>query len=286
VIQGGDGGMEYPMCTLILGEGKIEGLVGTAIHEIAHSWYQMALASNEALYAWMDEGFADFAADEVIAHITKTPDDHAGAYKNYFAMVNNGLLEVPNQHSDHFITNKGYKTGSYTTGELFLNQLRYIIGDKNFYAGIKRYYNTWKFRHPEPNDFMRVMEKTSGLQLHWFERYWINSNKKIDYEIREVVGNGDNTDITLARVADIPMPIDVVVNFKDGTSQSFYIPLNEMMGAKLPQALPDWPWVNPTYKVVVSKPVASISSIEIDPSIRMADVNRNNNKWTPAEGSN
>lgn len=294
VIQGGDGGMEYPMCTLILGEGKLAGLVGTAVHEIAHSWYQMVLASNEALYAWMDEGFADFATDEVWARLTKTPDDHAGAYKGYMAMVNNGMLEVPNQHSDHFITNKGYKTGSYTTGDLFLNQLRYIMGDKYFYAGMKRYYNTWKFRHPEPNDFLRVMEKTSGLQLHWFYRYWINTNKKIDYEVHEVVGNGDRTDIILARVADIPMPIDVVVTFKDGSRQMLYIPLNEMMGAKpLAEAgmnnetLPDWAWTNQSYKASIAKPISEISTIEIDPGMGMADVNRANNKWSAAEdGSN
>ena len=286
VIQGGDGGMEYPMCTLILGEGKIAGLAGTALHEIAHSWYQMALASNEALYAWMDEGFADFSSDETVCFITETKDDHADAYRYYFSMVTNGLLEVPNQHSDHFITNKGYKAGSYTTGELFLNQLRYIMGDKNFYGGMRRYYNTWKFRHPEPNDFLRVMEKTSGLQLHWFERYWINSNKKIDYKLKEIVRDGEKTDITLARVADIPMPIDVLVTFKDGTTQLVYIPLNEMMGGKLPNAQPDWNWTDPTYKFVLDKPLSSISSVEIDPDQRMADVNKSDNKWVAPEGTN
>lgn len=288
VIQGGDGGMEYPMCTLILGEGKLPGLVSTAVHEIAHSWYQMVLASNEALYAWMDEGFADFACDETIAFITQTPDDHAGSYKTYFAMVNNNMLEVPNQHSDHFITNKGYKTGSYTTGALFLNQLSYIMGDRDFYAGMKRYFNTWKFRHPEPNDFIRVMEKTSGMQLHWFYRYWINSNKKIDYEIRDVAGDGDRTEVTLARVGDIPMPIDLVVTFKDGSKQEFYIPMNEMMGAKPFEGttLSDWAWVNATYKVTIQKPSSEVAFIEIDPSMRMADINRADNKWSAAEASN
>jgi hypothetical protein len=289
VIQGGDGGMEYPMCTLILGEGKLSGLLDTAVHEICHSWFQMILASNEALNAWMDEGFADFARDETVSHLTNAPDDHAGAYRNYFSLANNNLLEVPNQHSDHFITNKGYKAGSYTIGALFLNQLRYIMGDKNFHVGMKRYFNTWKFRHPEPNDFIRVMEKSSGLQLHWFYRYWINSNKKIDYEIREVVANGDHTEVTLARVADIPMPIDLVVTYKDGAKEVLNIPLNEMMGAKPSEdgskTLEDWRWTNPTYKATITKPLSEIESVEIDPGQRMADVNKANNKWVAPEGS-
>jgi hypothetical protein len=291
VIQGGDGGMEYPMCTLVLGEGKLDGLAATTLHEIAHSWYQAILASNEALYAWMDEGFADFSSDEVIAHVTNTENDHAGSYKNYFAMVTNGQLEVPNQHSDHFVTNKGYKTGSYTTGAVFLHQMRYVIGEKNFDKGIKRYYNTWKFRHPEPNDFIRVMEKTSGLQLHWYMRYWINSNKKIDYEIREVTDNGQGTDVLLGRAGEMPMPIDLVITFKDGTKEMLYIPLNEMMGAKpsddpsmKTETLRDWAWVDPTYRATTKKPLSEIASIEIDPSKRMADVNRSNNTWN-ADGA-
>jgi aminopeptidase N len=285
--------MEYPMCTLILGEGKLEGLASTAIHEIAHSWYQMTLASNEALNAWMDEGFADFACDETIAAITNTPNDHAGSYKSYFTVVNNNLLEAPNQHSDHFITNRGYRTGSYVAGALFLNQMRYIIGDKNLYAGLKRYYNTWKFRHPEPNDFVRVMEKTSGLQLHWYLRYWINSNKKIDYEIKEVTDGGERTNVTLARIGEMPMPIDLTVTYKDGVKEMFYIPLNEMMGGKpvedtsiKREELTEWRWVDPTYQLTINKPKSSIALIEIDPSQRMADINKANNKWVQSESPN
>ena len=48
VIQGGDGGMEYAMCTLVLGEGKLNGFVGLIAHEMGHSWFQHVLASNES----------------------------------------------------------------------------------------------------------------------------------------------------------------------------------------------------------------------------------------------
>jgi hypothetical protein len=286
VIQGGDGGMEYPMCTLILGEGKLEGLAGVAIHEVAHSWFQGVLASNESLYAWMDEGFADFAEDEVSAHITRTANDHAGSYQSYFKVLSTGLLEVPNQHSDHFVTDRGYKTGSYIAGAIFLQQLRYIIGEPNFAKGMKRYFNTWKFRHPEPNDFIRIMEKTSNMQLHWYMRYWINSNKTIDYQVKEVTDGGQKTEVVLRRIGDMPMPIDLVITYKDGKKELLYIPLNEMMGAKpaedpsiKSETLPDWPWVNPIYKATISKPMSEISTIEIDPGKRMADIDRSNNVW-------
>src|SRR5699024_3412497 len=54
VIQGCDGGMEYAMCTMITGERNLNSLVGVTAHELAHSWFQFVLASNESKHPWMD----------------------------------------------------------------------------------------------------------------------------------------------------------------------------------------------------------------------------------------
>jgi Peptidase family M1 domain len=290
IIQGGDGGMEYPMCTLILGEGGQAGLNGVMAHEVAHSWYQMTLASNEALYAWMDEGFADFASDEALNAIYNEPNNHAGSYASYFGLVNSGLQEPAIEHSDHFTTNRAYSTAAYSIGAVFLQQLKYIVGEDAFYRGMIRYYNTWKMKHPEPNDFLRVMEKESGLQLHWYYRYWIQTTKRIDYGIGNMVEKEGNTIVELERINEFPMPVDLVITYKDGTKELWYIPVNEMMGKKaienksLKQIdLPAWPWVYPTYAISIGRKLAEIESIEIDPSLRMADINRKNNKVIVSE---
>src|SRR5207302_1883340 len=96
-IQGGDGGMEYPMATLIRGPG-----LGTVFHEWMHSWYQMMMGTNESLYPWMDEGFTSYAEGEVTAYYdsvknvtAKTPVplplNHADAYAGYFALMRSKL---------------------------------------------------------------------------------------------------------------------------------------------------------------------------------------------------
>lgn len=284
IIQGGDGGMEYPMCTLILGEGSQAGLNGVMAHEVAHSWYQMTLASNEALYSWMDEGFTDFASDEALNSITNQPNTHAGSYASYFGLVNSGLQEVATQHSDHYTTNRAYSTAAYSMGAVFLQQLKYLIGDEAFYKGMKRYYNTWKMKHPEPNDFVRIMEKVSGQQLHWYYRYWIQTTKRIDYGVGSVTEVNGNTLVELQRIGEFPMPIDLLVTYKDGSKELFYIPLNEQLGAKPIEdknlkrtTLADWPWVYPTYNVQLNRKSGEIQSIEIDASQRLADINRKNN---------
>lgn len=291
VIQGGDGGMEYPMCTLILGEGSLEGVAGTMIHEMAHSWYQMTLATNEALYAWMDEGFTVYTSNEAEAYAFGTDVNHAYLNRGYVNRVNQNLYELPSQHSDHFTTNTGYTTGSYTAGALVLNQLKYLVGTENFYKGMRYYYATWKMRHPEPVDFIRCMEKVSGLQLGWFLRYFIYTTKKIDYAVTSIRETADSTEIVLSRLGDLPMPIDLLISYTDGRRESLYIPLNELMGEKpaekgqVREVLPVWNWVEPTYTIKRSKR-GSLEKAELDPLEFLPDINRKNNTAQPVQTAN
>lgn len=285
VIQGGDGGMEYPMCTLITGERSFGSLAGVTAHEVTHSWYQGVLASNEALYPWMDEGFTDFAANESMGLFFGEDDPHKNSFTAYFSLAKSGAQEPLSQHADHFNTNRAYGTAAYAMGSVFLSQLKYIVGENNFYSGMRRYYNTWKFRHPEPNDFIRIMEKESGIQLRWYFSYFINTTKTIDYSVQSVVEDQGSTFVTLARTGDFPMPIDLVVTYRDGTREMYYVPLSEMLGNKpvedvstLRNDLVAWPWVNPTYSLRISRAPEEIQSIEIDPSGRMADVKRKDNR--------
>jgi hypothetical protein len=88
------------------------------------------------------------------------------------------------------------------------------------------------------------------------------------------------------------MPMDVVVTLKDGTKEMYYIPLNEMLGNKPVEDktiqrydLQAWPWVNPTYTMKINHKLDEIASIEIDPSLRLADVDRKNNKIENPEGA-
>ena len=279
-IQGGDGGMEYPMATLMK-----SASVGTAIHEFMHSWYQGMMGTNESLYAWMDEGFATYAELRTSAWLRgDTGFAFINSYNSYFRIVKSGKEEALSTHADHFNTNYAYSVGSYSKGSIFLAQLGYIVGENNLDKILLEYYNEWKFKHPNANDFIRVAEKVSGLELQWYKEYWIYTTKTIDYAIGDINMNGSNATITLKRLGLMPMPVDVLITYKDGSSEMHYIPLDLMFGAKPAENSiktivdKEWKWVDPEYNLSITKSVADIKSIEIDPSERMADVNRVNNK--------
>ncbi len=286
VIQGGDGGMEYPMSTLITGGRNLSSLVGVMVHELAHSWFQGVLATNEALYPWMDEGFTSYATSLAMSAIYQASEDPLkGAYSGYYRLVSSGKEEPMSTHADHYNTNAAYSIASYSKGAVFLAQLGYIIGDETRDKGMLRYFHTWGFKHPNVNDFIRVMEKESGLELDWYKEYFVYTTKTIDYGIKNVSENGDKTDITLERIGLMPMPIDLLITYKDGTSEMVYLPLEIMRGEK-PQeaeAAPRvmsvaWPWTNLSKTITISKKSSTIKSIEIDPSKRLADINQENNR--------
>ena len=286
IIQGGDGGMEYAMCTLILGEGTYEGLIGVTAHEMAHSWFQHVLASNESKHGWMDEGFASFLEDfglNEVANI-KVENPFISAYNGYFSMVKSGKELPQTTHADRFDDNRTYSITSYSKGEVFLAQLQYLIGKENVMKTLQRFYRDFKFKHPSPNDIKRTAERVSGANLDWYLVDWTQTTNTIDYGIKDVAEKENSTSITLERIGRTPMPIDVLVEYTDGTKESLYIPLRMMSFEKenpTPEIkrtlLKDWAWAEVTYVFEIQKPKNSIKQITLDPSGLMADIKKDNN---------
>ncbi len=291
IIQGGDGGMEYPMATLITGERSYPSLLSVTIHEALHSWYQMLLGTNESYLAWMDEGFTSFAQN--ITQIYLFNDIYKldlvnplrRSYERYYNFIKTGLEEPLSTHSDHFSTNQAYGVGSYTKGAMFLMQLGYIIGEDILFKALKRYYNEWKFKHPDEYDFIRIMEKESGMELDWYIDYWIKTTHTIDYSLEIKEENENEILVSVNRIGKMPMPIEIEVGYEDSTKKIFYIPLSIMRGDKTHDSskleyklLDDWEWVNNTYEINFNNKNKKIKNIQINPSGKMADINQSNNK--------
>lgn len=291
VIQGGDGGMEYAMSTLITGERKFESLVGVTAHEMAHSWFQHVLANNESKHEWMDEGFTTFistlAMNEIMQQGKQNPFENS--YRGYYSLVQSGKEQPQTTHADRYDLNFAYSIAAYSKGAIFLSQLGYIIGQDKLMETLHQYYEDFKFKHPTPNDIKRTAEKVSGMELDWYLTDWTQTTNTIDYGIEEVISDGSKTTVKLSRKGSMPMPLDILVVYNDGTQETFYAPLRRMYGEKenpYPQlertVLDDWPWAYPTYELSIDKPLQSIKGIMLDPSQLMADVSQEDNVWQAA----
>ncbi len=287
VIQGGDGGMEYAMCTLITGNRELGSLIGVTAHEMAHSWFQFLLATNELKHEWMDEGFTTYisgwAMNNVMEQNKRNPT--SGSYGGYNYIATSGNEQPQTTHSDRYQTNQGYGIAAYSKGAVFLAQLGYVIGKENLDKTLKRYYKEWGFKHPTPNDFIRVAEKVSGAELDWYLTDWTQTTNTIDYGINAVLSENNKTIVSLERIGLMPMPIDVNVKYEDGSEEFFYVPL-QMMRAEKPNpfpekswtVLPDWAWANPSYIFTIDTK-KKVQSITLDTSRLMADINLDNNSY-------
>ena len=283
IIQGGDGGMEYPMATLITGNRTLKSLVGVSVHEAMHSWYQGLLASNEALFAWMDEGFTCYASNRIEKELFPEDfsDPHAGSYAGYKRIATSDYEEPLCTHADHFETNWAYGTASYSKGVVILDQLSHIVGQKVIDKSLKRYFDEWAYKHPNASDFKRIVEKESGIELDWYFEYFVNTTKTIDYSIHEITGDEKGTQILLKK-GEMPMPVEFNIVLQNGTVSKYYIPTVLMRGEKEVELntkiLSDWAWTNPYYSIRLDQAPSEIKEIQLHTTGHIADIEPLNDK--------
>ena len=284
ILDGGDAGMEYPMSTLAdfddMPLKNYDYVLEVLFHEFMHQWYYGMLATNETEHPWMDEGFALYAGHvlyEKCKDIQEQP-----AYETYFSGLRQE--EPISTYSDYFGC-AGYAHALFK-GEVFLAQLGYIVGEKTRDKILLEYYRQWRFKHPGPLDFIRVAEKVSGLQLGWYYMYWVNTTKTIDYGVDSVWEKDALAKIRLRKIGDMPMPIDLLIQYKDGSRELIYIPQYLMFGQKPVEeksisrkVVAPWKFTDSIYVILIDRPIDAIKTIEVDPSRRMADIDRTNNLW-------
>ncbi len=306
-IQGGDGGMEYPMATLIESP-----RMGVAAHEFMHSWYQQMISTNENEFPWLDEGFTSFSSDELLYQYYQTwasqspfipsqsikglqdyalsiskelPLMHQTTYNSYYKYAQSPFEEPLSTPSDYYTTNIAYEQNAYSKGNIFLSQLGYLVGDSVRNRILLAYYNDYHFKHPNDNDFIRMSEKISGLQLQWYRKYWIYMNAHIRYELGNILTDTTtgNAIISIVNQGTMPMPIDLLITYKNGTEELHYIPLNIMYGIKPSEnntkriVHSPWNFTQPTYSFMLQKPISYIKEIQIDPTKRLANTDKKNN---------
>jgi hypothetical protein len=191
----GSGGMEYPtfftagIISRVPNEIKFRHEVVT-IHEFGHQIFYGILGTNEFESSWMDEGLNSFGQmgtiDKYYGGVVVYPD---------FLLENKEMdrmqyLAKPNHESvlktSYKQSPSNYAANSYPRPSVLLETLRRYLGDKKFDAGMRNYYNKWKFKHPAPNDFFDALEEGTGENLSWYFEQYFRDNRVFDYEVKSI----------------------------------------------------------------------------------------------------
>lgn len=201
------GGMEYPTVTIIAATDN-KTMVNTAIvHEVGHNWFYGMLGSNERKYPWMDEGINSFyehrfAPTEASLTSMGTRDDAFLAYASVAATHD----LVPADTAADVIPELNYGTDIYAKFPYLLQWLEGYMGQEKLDAAMKEYFQTWQYRHPQPEDFEKIVRKHTDQNLDWFFKDAIKTNKPVDFAIRHVNKNG----YTIVNRTNFPAPVQVV----------------------------------------------------------------------------
>ncbi|MEZ4703542.1 MAG: M1 family metallopeptidase, partial [Rhodothermales bacterium] len=268
-VEGPIEGMEYPMLTFVPDNPRVEDLQWVLAHEFGHEWFPMVVGSNERFYPWMDEGFNTFMDLYVAADYYKgTPYGESIEWNPLAIYPENAvpgkeqpLITRPAEQYNLFWT-------AYQKPALMLQLLRHeVLGPERFDRAFRAYIAAWAYKHPTPADFFRIMRDVSGMDLDWFWRGWVMTAARLDQSVLGLEARPDGgTNVVLVNQADMVMPLELKVDFADGATETFKLPVE--MWNQGPRF---------TYRIPGTR---SVRAVEIDPRHRMPDSNRANNRWS------
>ena len=165
VVQGPEsfgGGMEYPTITVISPDGNAKSLDNTINHEIGHNWFYGILANNEREHPWMDEGINSYYDEKYkTGKYGKQPKLDRLAFETKVVTKTDQPIELPSEQYSE--ANYGL-VAYYKTAE-WMRYLESKLGTVAFNNAMQEYYRRWQFKHPQPEDFKKVLEESSGRNL-------------------------------------------------------------------------------------------------------------------------
>lgn len=168
-------------------------------HETAHQWFGDAVTEADWHHLWLSEGFATY-----FAHLWTRQAAGDSAFRAALAADAAGIVRSPVRDRPivdveardlmQLLNANNYGKGGWT-----LHMLRGVVGDSAFFAGVRRYVETYRHGTALSSDFRAVMEQSSGQDLGWFfgqallqpgwpklEVRWTRKGGRISGTIRQV----------------------------------------------------------------------------------------------------
>jgi hypothetical protein len=271
------GGMEYPNITVIGNTSNQKDLEVVIVHEVGHNWFYGILGTNERVHGWMDEGLNTLNEMRYIQ--TKYPnnsyfsdmllnnkfhfedlDHHDSGDISYQLLAMLGEDQPIETASEKF-NPTNYGVVMYQKTGLIFFYLKAYLGEEMFDKCMKSYFETWKFKHPQPEDLCNIFESISGKDLKWVFVDLIQTTNHIDYKLKSVRIKDGYVNVKVKNKGQVDGPIEVNLYSSD--------------------ALVYTKWVEPGLKVnkIEFKDSLGVNFVVIDKGNNIPEINRSNNQW-------
>jgi len=265
-----DGGMEFPMLTLIgpYQDRDAQALFNVTSHELGHMWVPMIVGTNEKRHAWMDEGSTTFLEDESRMEIWPGVDHHRVEATEYVQVGAAGLEQSMMRHGDWYEPGPGYGVASYSKPATLMVLLRELLGHETWEEAYRAFISEWAYKHPTPWDFFATFERFAEQDLDWFWTSFYFETWTLDHAVGMVRSHtSGGATVTIEDRGFAPFPATVRIRTSTGEQIEHTIPVEHWLDG------------NKTFDIEIPAGVGSVTRVEVDPSGYVPDVDRSNNFW-------
>jgi hypothetical protein len=265
-----DGGMEFPMLTLI---GPYEGQEGQALfntvsHEVAHMWVPMIVGTNEKRYAWMDEGSASFLEHQSRMELWPGVDHHRVEARTYLQFAAGGAEQSMMRHADWYEPGNGYVVAAYYKPAALMQALRQVLGPETWDEAYRAFLSEWAFKHPTPWDYFSTFERFAERDLDWLWTAFYHDTWTLDHAVGTVTMRaGRGATIVIEDRGLAPFPAEVRIRTTSGGTIERDVPVEHWLAG------------NTTYVITLEPGDGGVTRVELDPDGYTPDVDRTNNLW-------
>jgi aminopeptidase N len=147
---------------------------GIVSHEMAHQWFGDLVTCKNWGELWLNEGFAVFLTGLYFEH-----SEGEASYDYYMKSQMAEYLDQSRQY-EHPLATRLYATPSsnfdrtsYAKGAFVLHALRRTLGDKPFFAGLRKYLIKYQNMPVDSHDLCDAMTEATGVNLEPFFDQWV-----------------------------------------------------------------------------------------------------------------
>ena len=267
------GGMEYPNITVINSGSSKDWLEITIMHEVGHNWLYGIIGFNERDHAWQDEGLNTYSN---LRYWEKKYGDRGGtvtmsdfiqnklkignrvtlagtlAYSAYNRRAITGD-EQPIDMVSPEIEPANYSSLIYMKMAIYTYYLQHYLSEEQMDKIMQKFFNKWKYKHPQPTDIKHIFENNTDKDLSWYFDGVLNDTKTVDYSIKK---KGDL--FVVVNKGELGIPVEIAYYNKEGDEISSE-------------------WIDGfTGSRKFASPKGTVNAI-VDPSGLLPDLNKNNN---------
>lgn len=266
-----DGGMEFPMMTLIGpydDDQETTDLFNVTSHELGHMWIPMIVGTDEKRHAWMDEGSTTFLEDESRMALWPGVDHHRVEARSYLQIAAARLEESMMRQGDYYPPGPSYGIASYSKPATLMVALRSVMGTEKWEEAYRAFISEWAFKHPSPWDFFNTFERFAEEDLDWFWTSFYYETWTLDHAVGRVAPKpGGGATVTIEDRSNAIFPTTVRIRTSSGTNIEHEIPAAYWLAG------------HTKYEIDIDPSAGAVIRVEIDRDGHAPDVNRGNNFW-------